>query len=62
MVVCRYNFFDRGDLQIHAWEHKCGNCGHRDTKAFRSDDPSAAESLASATSCPFCQRPAEPSA
>jgi hypothetical protein len=55
-VACRYNFFDRGDLQIHAWEHKCANCGHRDTQAFRSDDPDAAETMPRGDVCPFCGR------
>ena len=54
-VSCRFNFFDRGDLQIHSWEHKCLNCGWRDTKAFRSDDPPEARS-AEPAKCPFCAR------
>ncbi|MGI8982298.1 MAG: hypothetical protein ACR2FY_23960 [Pirellulaceae bacterium] len=56
-LTCRYNYFDRGDLQIHAWEHKCQDCGWRETKAFRSDEPAPAAG-ASATQCPFCGRAA----
>jgi hypothetical protein len=54
-VVCRFNFFDRGDLQVHSWEHKCGNCGWRDTRAFRSDDPTLAANIDPAI-CPLCKR------
>lgn len=54
-LACRYNYFDRGDLQIHAWEHKCQDCGWRETKAFRSDEPAPAADV-SATQCPFCKR------
>lgn len=54
-LACRYNYFDRGDLQIHAWEHKCPDCGWRETKAFRSDDPSPTVEV-NAAQCPFCGR------
>jgi hypothetical protein len=54
-VLCRYNFFDRGDLQVHSWEHKCGNCGWRQTQAFRSDAP-AAEPATEPGRCPWCAR------
>ena len=54
-IACRYNYFDRGDLQIHAWEHKCPECGWRDTKAFRSDDPASSASV-NASQCPLCGR------
>ena len=53
-VVCRFNFFDRGDLQVHSWEHKCGNCGWRETQAFRSDAPLAAG--VDPAVCPWCSR------
>ena len=54
-LACRYNYFDRGDLQIHAWEHKCQDCGWRETKAFRSDEPAHAAGV-DAAQCPFCGR------
>jgi hypothetical protein len=54
-VVCRYNFFDRGDLQVHSWEHRCGDCGWRETKAFRSDDPPEMQA-AEPGMCPLCGR------
>jgi hypothetical protein len=54
-VVCRFNFFDRGDLQVHSWEHKCGNCGWRDTKAYRSDLPQQ-DPVADPAVCPWCGR------
>ena len=54
-VVCRYNFFDRGDLQVHSWEHRCPNCGWRETKAFRSDEPPDKQSAAPDV-CPLCGR------
>jgi hypothetical protein len=54
-LVCRYNFFDRGDLAVTSWEHKCTNCGWRETKAFRSDDPSRPADINPAV-CPLCGR------
>jgi hypothetical protein len=54
-VACRYNFFDRGDLQVHSWEHKCPDCGWRETKAFRSDEPSDQQAADPGT-CPLCGR------
>lgn len=55
-LACRYNFFDRGDLQIHAWEHKCQDCGWRETQAFRSDDPAEKSAGVNVAQCPFCGR------
>ena len=52
-LACRFNFFDRGDLQIHSWEHRCANCGWRETQAFRSDAPAAG---ATPDVCPWCGR------
>jgi ssDNA-binding Zn-finger/Zn-ribbon topoisomerase 1 len=53
-VVCRFNYFDRGDLQIHSWEHRCADCGWRETQAFRSDAPLAAG--VDPAKCPWCGR------
>ncbi|HEX5106062.1 MAG TPA: hypothetical protein VFV87_19720 [Pirellulaceae bacterium] len=58
-IECRFNYFDRGDLQIHSWEHRCPNCGWRQTQAFRSDVPQA-ENLDPAA-CPWCSRKGEAS-
>jgi uncharacterized protein CbrC (UPF0167 family) len=54
-VACRYNFFDRGDLQVHAWEHKCTSCGWRQTQAYRSDAPAGSADTDPAV-CPWCSR------
>jgi hypothetical protein len=56
-VACRFNYFDRGDLQIHSWEHRCPDCGWRETKAFRSDAPADAAAGDPAV-CPWCGRQA----
>ena len=37
-LTCSYNHFANDELTIDSWEHKCGDCGFRDTTAFRSDD------------------------
>lgn len=55
-VQCRYNRFHRGELRIDAWEHKCGNCGHRDTIAFRSDNEEGVRILKEPAACPLCNR------
>lgn len=56
-VTCRYNHFERAEdeLVIDAWEHKCGNCGVRETTAYRSDDPEEVQPL-NARICPYCER------
>jgi len=59
MLSCRYNHFERDELVIDTWEHRCANCGHRETTAFRSDDPPAEDSLAPRPDiCPYCGRAA----
>jgi len=57
-VVCRFNYFDRGDLQIHSWEHKCPDCGWRETKAIRSDEPAVTPGSVPGDPgvCPLCGR------
>jgi len=55
-VQCTYNHFEREDLRIDSWEHKCTNCGWRETRAFRSDEPASSDT--SPTVCPYCQRSA----
>lgn len=54
-LTCSHNRFDNGTLVIDSWEHRCADCGHRETQAFRSDQPS--EGAASdPLRCPFCGR------
>ncbi|MEC9096740.1 MAG: hypothetical protein VX776_08920 [Planctomycetota bacterium] len=55
-VTCKYNFFRQGDLEIHSWEHKCLDCGHRLTTAFRSDDEDIDFAAETVDRCPYCQR------
>jgi hypothetical protein len=59
---CRHNHFASGDLQIHSWEHRCPDCGHRETRAFRSDDESTFSEGSDPSLCPFCGRSAPPGA
>ncbi|MBP86311.1 MAG: hypothetical protein CMJ64_06300 [Planctomycetaceae bacterium] len=56
-VTCRYNHFERPEeeLVIDAWEHKCANCGIRETTAYRSDDPEE-EHPEDSRKCPYCGR------
>ena len=54
-LACRYNHFEKDDLRIESWEHKCAECGYRETTAFRSDDPEEERVLDAAT-CPYCGR------
>lgn len=56
-ILCRYNRFHRAELRIDAWEHKCGNCGHRDTIAYRNDNDEGKVILESPARCPYCNRP-----
>ena len=56
-VTCRYNHFEReeDELVIDAWEHKCGNCGVRETTAYRSDDEDG-DLPRDPHVCPYCRR------
>jgi ssDNA-binding Zn-finger/Zn-ribbon topoisomerase 1 len=56
-LICSYNLFEKDALTIHSWEHRCANCGHRETQAFRSDQ-STADAAGDPTICPFCGRQA----
>ena len=56
-LTCRYNHFEKDDLRIESWEHKCFECGYRETTAFRSDDPDEIQPV-DAGSCPYCGRQA----
>jgi hypothetical protein len=53
--TCTYNKFLNATREIHSWEHRCSDCAHRETKAFRSDD-SEADPTSDPTVCPFCGR------
>ena len=62
-AVCSYNFFDRNGLTIHSWEHKCGNCGMRETTAYRSDEDDELDEDGQPRDldidrevCPYCER------
>jgi ssDNA-binding Zn-finger/Zn-ribbon topoisomerase 1 len=59
-VHCRFNHFQRGALEIHAWEHKCLNCGLRETTAYRSDDEELTTPLDDRSTCPYCDRRFDP--
>lgn len=54
--ACSYNHFAREALTIISWEHKCPDCGFRETKAYRSDQAEAAGAGIDMAICPFCQR------
>jgi ssDNA-binding Zn-finger/Zn-ribbon topoisomerase 1 len=54
-LVCSYNRFEKDGLRIDSWEHKCANCGARQTRAFRSDDEDRDPALDPAV-CPYCGR------
>jgi hypothetical protein len=56
-VNCLYNYFVKDARTIHSWEHRCDDCGHRETEAFRSDDPEL-NSATDPTVCPYCKRQA----
>ncbi len=58
-VVCTYNAFDKDGLHVDSWEHKCPNCGHRETRGFRSDDVDLAPDVDPRV-CPYCGRTAPP--
>ena len=55
-LACTYNHFEQSDLTINSWEHKCPDCGFRDTKAFRSDDEDPIPDGVEPTVCPYCGR------
>lgn len=55
-LTCTYNFFDRNALVIHSWEHKCPDCGLRQTTAYRSDDEELDMAAVNPAVCPYCSR------
>lgn len=52
-LTCKYNHFENDALSIHSWEHKCPDCGQRQTTAFRSDSPPLPDDP---RLCPYCGR------
>ncbi len=54
--ACAYNHFESNELTIDCWEHKCPNCGFRETTAFRSDEEDAKREDVDPHSCPYCAR------
>ncbi|GAA4427184.1 hypothetical protein [Bremerella cremea] len=56
LLTCQHNHFQNDELEIHSWEHKCPDCGFRQTEAFRSDDEDEPFDPVEASQCPFCQR------
>jgi len=55
-TTCKYNRFESDDLRIDSWEHKCPDCGHRQTTAYRTDDED--EVVENPNICPYCKRQA----
>lgn len=51
-LECSHNRFV-GEVTIDTWEHRCQNCGKRETLAFRSDDEDLPDNP---MRCPWCQR------
>ncbi|WP_146118809.1 hypothetical protein [Blastopirellula marina] len=58
LLTCQHNHFQNDELEIHSWEHKCPDCGFRQTEAFRSDDEDEPFDPVAASQCPFCGRQA----
>lgn len=57
-MTCQHNHFQNDELEIHSWEHKCPDCGFRQTQAFRSDDEDEPLNREVVSICPYCQRQA----
>ncbi|MCR9120042.1 MAG: hypothetical protein NXI22_24155 [bacterium] len=58
-LSCSYNHFERDELIIDAWEHKCANCGFRDTTGYRTDEPESLADIDDPQVCPYCGRQGE---
>jgi ssDNA-binding Zn-finger/Zn-ribbon topoisomerase 1 len=55
-LACAYNHFENNDLTIDSWEHRCPDCGFRETAAFRSDEEDAKIEDTNLHICPYCAR------
>lgn len=51
-LECSHNRY-QGEVRIDTWEHRCQNCGRRETRAFRSDEPDQPDDP---LVCPWCGR------
>lgn len=55
--TCGYNHFERDDgLVIDSWEHRCTDCGFRETTAYRSDEDDWQTEGVDPAVCPYCGR------
>ena len=57
-LTCGYNHFEKGELTIDSWEHRCADCGFRETQAFRSDAEEGIPEDVNVEVCPYCGRSA----
>lgn len=55
-ITCFYNHFENAAEIIDSWEHRCTNCGGRETNAFRRAKDAALD--VDPRKCPFCGRQA----
>lgn len=55
-LTCSYNHFEQGALEIDSWEHKCPDCGQRDTTAYRTDEEDSLPADGNTKICPYCGR------
>ncbi len=55
-LACAYNHFESNELTIDSWEHKCPDCGFRETTAFRSDEDDWNDGAVDPRVCPYCGR------
>jgi ssDNA-binding Zn-finger/Zn-ribbon topoisomerase 1 len=57
-LACTYNRFERDGLTIDSWEHKCPDCGLRETTAHRSDEDEddVKKETVDPYVCPYCGR------
>ena len=55
-LTCTYNHFEKDDLIIDSWEHKCPDCGFLETAAFRSDEDDLEKETVDSCVCPYCDR------
>ncbi len=55
-LQCKFNHFESEDLEIHAWDLRCLDCGWRDTIGFRSDEMDEEDDDVCPSQCPFCDK------
>ena len=54
--TCSYNHFAGDDLTIDSWEHRCHDCGLRETTAYRTDEEDWQAENVDPRVCPYCSR------